>query len=127
MRTEKLSAFKRNKQNQLNDDYKRNEAFSEIVSYLDSAAGFDEIINRILNIVGNSLGVSNAGMMNIVDGDRFEIFSEWTKDDKMELFDRARDDIWDESIVYPVRNLRIACETCNDTGQTADGYGYSRL
>lgn len=100
MRTEKLSAFKRNKQNQLNDDYKRNEAFSEIVSYLDSAAGFDEIINRILNIVGNSLGVSNAGMMNIVDGDRFEIFSEWTKDDKMELFDRARDDIWDESIVY---------------------------
>lgn len=100
MGTEKLNTYKRDDQNQLRDEYDRSVAFSEIVSYLDSTAAFDEIINKILNIVGNCLGVSNAGMMTIVDSDRFDIFSEWTNGDKMELFDRARDDIWDESIVH---------------------------
>lgn len=100
MGTEKLNTYKRDDQNQLRDEYDRSVAFSEIVSYLDSTAAFDEIINKILNIVGNCLGVSNVGMMTIVDSDRFDIFSEWTNGDKMELFDRARDDIWDESIVY---------------------------
>lgn len=100
MGTEKLDAYRSNIENQMNDEYGRSVAFSEIVSYIDSTAGFDEIINGILGIVGKCLQVSNAGMMTVAEGDSFDIFSEWTNDDKMELFDRARDDIWDECIVY---------------------------
>ena len=51
MGTEKLNTYKRDDQNQLRDEYDRSVAFSEIVSYLDSTAAFDEIINKILNIV----------------------------------------------------------------------------
>lgn len=82
------------------DEYEKTEALSEIVSYIDSTEVFEDIISEILGIVGRSLKVSNAGMMTIGKEESFDIFTEWTNGNKMELFDRACEDIWDKSLVY---------------------------
>lgn len=82
------------------DEYGKSLALSEIVSHLDSAESFADIVQKILEIMGDYLKVSNLGLMTIIDGDRFEVFYEWTRDDRVEILERASDDIWDDTIVY---------------------------
>lgn len=85
---------------ELMDEYAKSMALSEIVSYLGSTESFEDIAGKVLSIVGEYLDNSNVGLMTIGENDSLEIFNEWTKEDKMEFFERARYDIWDDDLVY---------------------------
>lgn len=74
-------------------------AYTEIVSYLDSEDSFEVIVSNILKTTGEFFNCSNVGVLNVDDEDRFELFFEWTRDDKVEIFERACDDIWDYDLV----------------------------
>ena len=78
----------------------RSAAYTEIVSYLDSEESFENIVSSILRITGEFLKCSNVGVLSLDDKDRFELFFEWTRDDKVEIFERACDDIWDYNLVH---------------------------
>ena len=83
---------------ELLDEYEKSKVLTEIVSYLGSAAPFEEIATRMLTIIGEYLKVSNASFL-IIENNHFEVFSEWVRDDSVEFFDRAKDDIWDNEII----------------------------
>lgn len=78
----------------------RNSAYTEIVSYLDSDESFGDIVSNILRIIGECFKCSNVGILKCDDKDRFDFFNEWTRYDKIEIFERACDDIWDYDLVY---------------------------
>ncbi len=78
----------------------QNSAYTEIVSYLDSDESFGDIVSNILRIIGECFKCSNVGLLKCDDRDRFDFFNEWTRYDKIEIFERACDDIWDYDLVY---------------------------
>ncbi len=78
----------------------QNLAYTEIVSYLDSDESFGDVVTNILRVIGEYFRCSNVGILKIDESDRFDFFNEWTRYDKMEIFERACDDIWDYDLVY---------------------------
>lgn len=84
---------------ELMDEYAKSKVLTEIVSYLGATAPFEEIASRMLTIIGEYLNVSNVGLL-IVENEHFEVFSEWVREDSLEFFEKAKDDIWDDELVY---------------------------
>ena len=78
----------------------KNSAYTEIVAYLDSDESFSDIVANILRIIGEYFKCSNVGILKYDERDRFVFYNEWTRYDKMEIFERASDDIWDYNLVY---------------------------
>lgn len=73
---------------------------TELISYLDADEPFDEIISNIMRITGEYLRCSNVGVLRLDERSRLDIFAEWTRGDKVEIFERACDDIWDHDLVH---------------------------
>lgn len=77
----------------------KNAVYTEIVSYLDSEEDFRDIISNILRITGEYFDCSNVGVLRLDERNRLELFYEWTKGDKIEIFEKACDDIWDYDLI----------------------------
>lgn len=90
---------------ELIDEYAKSKVLTEMVSYIGSSAPFEEIAKRMTTIVGEYLNVSNVALM-IIEDDHFEVFTEWVRDDSVEFFEKAKDDIWDDEMIYKT-NLYI--------------------
>lgn len=84
---------------QLMDEYVKSKVLTEMVSYLGSTATFEEIAKRMTMLIGEYLKVSNVALL-IIENEEFEMFYEWVKDDGIEFFEKAKDDIWDDKMVY---------------------------
>ena len=68
---------------------KRVEAISEVVQLLDSNDAIEVIMNEMLKIVGNYLGIANAFIARIKRGmDSMDIAAEWTGHGAVSCFDR---------------------------------------
>lgn len=80
-------------------DEEKGAAYTEIVSYLDSEDSFEVIVSNIVKITGEFFKCSNVGVLNVDDEERFKLFFEWTRDDKVEIFEKACDDIWDYDLM----------------------------
>lgn len=84
---------------QLVDEYAKSKVLTEMVSYIGSTEPFEQIAERITTIIGEYLDVTNTALM-IVEDDRLEVFTEWVRDDSVEFFQKAKDEIWDTEMVY---------------------------
>ncbi len=78
----------------------KSSVITELVSYLDADEPFDEIISNLMRITGEYLRCSNVGVLRIDERSCLDIFGEWTRGDKVEIFERAQDDIWDYDLVH---------------------------
>ena len=83
---------------------KTSSIITELVSYLDAEEPFYDIISNVIRITGEYLNCSNVGVLRIDEKGRLDIFSEWTRGDKVEIFERACDDIWDYDLIHS-RNI----------------------
>ena len=84
---------------ELIDEYAKSKVLTEMVSYIGSVEPFEQIAERTTTIIGEYLNVTNTALM-IVEDDKLEVFTEWVRDDSVEFFQKAKDDIWDDDMVY---------------------------
>ena len=77
---------------ELIDEYAKSKVLTEVVSYLGSTATFEEIARRMTKLIGEYLKVTNVALM-VIENEQFEVFYEWVRDDSIEFFEKAKDDI----------------------------------
>ena len=107
---------------------KTSSIITELVSYLDAEEPFYDIISNVIRITGEYLNCSNVGVLRIDEKGRLDIFSEWTRGDKVEIFERACDDIWDYDLIHS-RNIYVmsANEISGKREYLYTAYGISAL